>query len=89
MNEFEGTIPDEWADLFSLHTLDISNNHLFANMDEAHCGPRPDWGASRALYKVDCLREDVICTSATECCDGEGYCCDVTNDQACELQPDI
>jgi Leucine-rich repeat (LRR) protein len=88
-NNLSGTVPTQIGNLFLLHSLDISTTHLFANMDEALCSARPEWGVSRVLYKVDCLRDDVTCSCATECCDGEGYCCDMmTVDTVCDLIPD-
>mmetsp|Transcript_35407 Transcript_35407/g.85687 ORF Transcript_35407/g.85687 Transcript_35407/m.85687 type:complete len:560 (+) Transcript_35407:73-1752(+) len=85
-NELSGTVPAEMKNLFFLHTLDISSTNLFADMDEALCSPRPaDFGVPFSSLKVDCLHDDVSCSCATECCDGTGYCCDMTANTACEL----
>jgi len=74
-NLFDGTIPSELSNLYFLKELDISHNSFFGNMDSQLCGDRPDSGNPVEMYKADCLTGDISFSCATECCDGQNYCC--------------
>lgn len=79
-NNFDGEIPQEFANLPLLNTLDISKTKITGSMDAALC-ERSDW----QVLRVDCLSEETTCSCATECCNANGYCCDMAGGTACEV----
>jgi hypothetical protein len=81
-NNFGGEIDTQFLGLNYLKTLDIGNNKIIGDMDPGLCDGREGDQVIENLT-VDCLTDDAICSCATRCCDTNGYCCDMTGDQAC------
>ena len=83
-NILGGRIPLELSNLFYLMTMDLSNNNFSGDMDRVFCvDNRPEWGSPIESYRADCLSDDVSLSCATECCDGNSYCCDVPSGANC------
>jgi hypothetical protein len=88
-NRFEGRIPSELSNLFLLTTMDISNNDFAGDMDLVFCvDNRPEWGNPIESYRADCLTDDISFSCATECCDGNKYCCVVPGEANCRTLED-
>lgn len=73
-NLFDGNIPSELSHMSSLSYMDISNNKFFGSMESQFC-ERTSSMSPIIRYKADCLGDDIEFSCATECCDGNGYCC--------------
>jgi hypothetical protein len=88
-NRFEGRIPSELSNLFLLTTMDLSNNNFRGDMDGIFCvDNRPEWGNPIESYRADCLSDDVSLSCATECCDGNNYCCVMPGEANCRTLED-
>lgn len=76
-----GPLPQEISALPKLKHLDISHTQIIGEMDPFLCN---DFQHLETL-RVDCLLDDTAASCATECCNRNGYCCDMSGQTACEL----
>lgn len=69
-NKLSGILPQAMNSMSKLTSLDLSFNLITGNLDPVVCS-RPTGSPILQTLIADCLKDGIICTCCTQCCDGE------------------